>query len=30
MSESAKVVNYTEEMVATITSEYEANLFALL
>ena len=25
MSESAKVVNYTEEMVATITSEYEAN-----
>ena len=25
MSESAKVVNYTDEMVATITSEYEAN-----
>tara|TARA_R100001509_G_C4798599_1_gene192276 strand:+ start:251 stop:637 length:387 start_codon:yes stop_codon:yes gene_type:complete len=25
MSESAKVVNYTEEMVATITAEYEAN-----
>ncbi len=25
MSESAKAVNYTEEMVATITSEYEAN-----
>jgi len=25
MSESVKVVNYTEEMVATITAEYEAN-----